>query len=207
MIRLLTRQRFGLGHGVVVESEAAKKRTKRIALGIDPGTTISGWGVVESCGHSLSRVDSSTLRLRGERAVKLERIFSTVRELCQTYQPDALSLEQSFVGDNIQTALRLGEARGAVMVAAALEGVVVHEYAPASIKIAVSGSGRADKTQMQAMVARLLDLDVELKADEADALGAAICHLNTAGFEERLAGAPAIGLRKSRSGARAARWR
>ncbi len=183
---------------------AGRKR----ALGIDPGTTVTGWGVVELRGQSLVRIDSGVLRLRGERAVKLEKIFTLVCDLCERSDVEALSLEQSFVGDNVQTAFRLGEARGTVMVAAARAGVAVHEYSPASIKIAVCGSGRADKQQMQAMVGRLLNHVDALANDEADALGAAICHLNTAGFAARLEAAPAVGGRlRSRRGGRAERWR
>ncbi len=165
----------------------------RKVLGIDPGTTVTGWGVVSSRGSALDRIGSGVLRPRGDRAAKLQSIFDRVCELCEAYSPDALSLEQSFVGDNIQTALRLGEARGAVMVAASRCGVVVHEYAPALIKVAIAGNGRADKTQMQAMVGRLLVLDEALKSDEADALGAAICHLNTSHFDGQVGVAPALG--------------
>ncbi len=160
-------------------------------LGIDPGTNATGWGVVECSGASLQRIDSGVLRLRGERAEKLGKIFDKIRDLCAAFAPDALSLEQSFVGSNVQTALRLGEARGSVMVAAAGAGVIVHEHAPASIKIAVAGSGRADKRQMQLMVGRLLGIDGSLASDEADALGAAICDLSTTRFDAEVARAAA----------------
>jgi crossover junction endodeoxyribonuclease RuvC len=176
-------------------------------LGIDPGTVATGWGVVVAGGDALVRVASGVLRPRGERAAKLEAIFAGVLALCEEHRPDAVSLEQSFVGDNIQTALRLGEARGSVMVAAARAGVLVHEYSPAAIKMAVAGSGRADKTQMTAMVTRLLGVASTLVADEADALGAAICHANTCRFDDRVASAPAIGRRWGARGARPARWR
>ncbi len=183
---------------------------ERRVLGIDPGTTVTGWGVVASTGNTISRSASGVLRLRGERAAKLGAIYDRVRELCAEHEPDALSLEQSFVGDNIQTALRLGEARGAVMVAAARSGVVVHEYSPASIKMAVAGSGRADKAQVAAMVARLLGIESKLVADEADALGAAICHVNTSRFDAKISGAPSIGRRarpQSAGRGRSMRWR
>ncbi len=184
-------------------------------LGIDPGTTVTGWGVVRSSGDSLERVASGVLRLRGERAAKLGAIFALVLDLCERHRPDAVSLEQSFVGDNVQTAFRLGEARGSVMVAAARSGVAVHEYSPAAIKMAVAGSGRADKAQMGGMVTRLLGVTTDLVADEADALGAAICHTNTARFAAKIdcsapaARGPALNIaavaRRARSGR--ARWR
>ena len=186
-----------------------KARPQCRVLGIDPGTTVTGWGVVISDGPSFRRIASGVLRPRGDRAEKLETIFRGVCDLCEEHRPNALSLEQSFVGDNIQTALRLGEARGSVMVAAARLGVVVHEYAPASIKMAVAGTGRADKAQVSAMVARLLNVAADLKSDEADALGAAICHLNSTRFDEKVRDAPAIGRqpRAARGRARAVRWR
>jgi crossover junction endodeoxyribonuclease RuvC len=87
-----------------------------------------------------------------------------------------VAVEQSFVGRNVQSALRLGEARGAIIVAARAAGVTVAEYAPAQIKVAVTGFGLADKGQMQRMVAQILAHDQPLESDEADALGAAICH-------------------------------
>lgn len=196
-------------------SREARQVPRRVCtvLGIDPGTVVTGWGLVVSDGHALERLDSGQLRLRGERAAKLEAIFRTVSELCAAHSPLALSLEQSFVGDNIQTALRLGEARGAVMVAAAGSNVPVVEYPPASIKMAVAGSGRADKAQMMAMVMRLLGVASPLGADEADALGAAICHLNTMRFSAQAAAAPGIGRAtaalapRSRSARPSRRWR
>lgn len=171
-------------------------------LGIDPGTTVTGWGVIVASGDALVRVASGVLRPRGERADKLGEIFTRVIQLCEEFQPDALSLEQSFVGDNVQTALRLGEARGSVMVAAARAGVSVHEYSPAAIKMAVVGNGRADKAQMVAMVVRLLGVASSLVSDEADALGAAICHASARRFEARVGVVPGL-----RTGRRAARWR
>lgn len=145
-------------------------------LGIDPGTVALGWGIVDVRGSHLSRVASGVLRCSGERADRLAKICDTLQELCERFRPVAVSLEQTFVGANVQSAFRLGEARGAVMVAASRAGLLVREYSPAQIKLAVAGSGRASKAQMQLMVARLLAASEALASDEADALGAAICH-------------------------------
>lgn len=155
-------------------------------LGVDPGTVALGWGIVDVRGSSLSRVASGVLRCRGERADRLARICDGLLELCERYQPFALSLEQTFVGANVQSAFRLGEARGAVMVAASRAGLGVSEYSPAQIKVAVAGSGRASKAQMQLMVARLLAVSEHLAADEADALGAAICHAHAGRYDALL---------------------
>jgi len=159
-------------------------------LGVDPGTVALGWGVIDSCGSArLARVASGTLRGRGERAARLAAICEAIQALCERFRPAVLSLEQSFVGDNVQSAFRLGEVRGAVLVAAGRTGIAVAEYSPAQIKLAVAGSGRAAKAQMQAMVSRLLAVDGALGEDEADALGAAICHVNAGQFAARVAAA------------------
>lgn len=151
-------------------------------LGIDPGTVCTGWGVVEEIARSLRYVAGGVIRPRGSRPDRLAVIHRSLQQICERFHPQVVVIEQTFVGQNIQTAFRLGEARGAVMVAAAQAGRVVVEYAPAAIKVAVAGNGRATKQQMQAMVERLLALAAPVAADEADALGAAICHLHTQRF-------------------------
>lgn len=168
----------------------AAKRAVRV-LGVDPGTVALGWGLVEACGTRLTRIASGVLRCRGERADRLAAICAEIEALCAQLCPAVISLEQSFVGDNVQSAFRLGEARGAVMVAASRAGVTVAEYSPAQIKVAVAGSGRATKAQMQFMVARLLAVEESLAADEADALGAAVCHVHAGQFGALLAAATA----------------
>jgi crossover junction endodeoxyribonuclease RuvC len=149
---------------------------------VDPGTVVTGWGIVERLPRDVRRVASGVVRPRGTRSERLAEICRALAEICRRFQPDALSLEQTFVGDNVQSAFRLGEARGAVMVAAAEVGLPVAEYSPAEIKVAVVGSGRAAKSQVQSMVGLLLAIDTKLTADEADALGAAICHVHTSHF-------------------------
>ena len=158
-------------------------------LGVDPGTVVLGWGVVESIAGRMRRIASGTLRCTGARADRLAAICAAMRALCAEHRPTALSLEQTFVGNNVQSAFRLGEARGAVMVAASGAGLAVAEYSPAQIKVAVAGSGRASKAQMQLMVARLLEVADALAEDEADALGAAICHAHAGQFAALLASA------------------
>ena len=162
-------------------------------LGVDPGTVALGWGIVDARGSHLGRVASGVLRCKGARADRLALICDTMLELCERYRPMMLSLEQTFVGDNIQSAFRLGEARGAVMVAASRSGVAVAEYSPAQIKLAVAGSGRATKAQMQLMVGRLLAVSESLASDEADALGAAICHAHSGRSDTLLAAAAVRG--------------
>ncbi len=157
-------------------------------LGVDPGTVATGWGVVEEIDRRLTYVAGGVIRARGPLAQRLARVYGQTQQILSNFAPSCISLEKTFVGDNVQSAFRLGEARGAILVAAARAGVAVQEYSPAEIKVAVAGNGRAAKEQMQAMVKRLLSLDGALAADEADALGAAICHLHTHAFAARLDG-------------------
>jgi crossover junction endodeoxyribonuclease RuvC len=160
-------------------------------LGVDPGTIVLGWGVIESAAGRVQRIASGTLRCQGARADRLAAICDAMQALCEEHRPHALSLEQTFVGDNVQSAFRLGEARGAVMVAASRARLTVAEYSPAQIKVAVAGSGRASKPQMQLMVGRLLAVAEALAEDEADALGAALCHLHAGQLGALLAQASA----------------
>ncbi|HVM96706.1 MAG TPA: crossover junction endodeoxyribonuclease RuvC [Candidatus Acidoferrales bacterium] len=161
-------------------------------LGIDPGTVNTGWGVVEGEGSRLAHRSSGVIRCQGALPQRLMRIYDALQRIFKDHEPHCVSLEKTFVGDNVQTAFRLGEARGAILVAAAQAGVTVCEYAPAEIKVAVAGSGRAAKEQMQMMVARLLGLSDVLASDQADALGAAICHLHTSRFAARVGDAVVV---------------
>src|SRR5204862_7621774 len=105
-------------------------------------------------------------------------IHAALVEQCAIWRPDALALEKSFVGRNVQSAFRLGEVRGVVMVAAAVAGIAVAEYSPAETKLAVTGSGRAEKAQVERAIARELALDGTIAADAADALAPAPCPLH-----------------------------
>lgn len=148
-------------------------------LGIDPGTAACGYGIVQegdgrirALGHGCWR---STARERPE--LRLKRIFDGVQELIAVHRPDAVALEESFVGADARIALFVGQARGAAMVAAAAGGVECSEYAPARVKQTVCGYGRAEKGQVQRMVGTILSLEHELPTShEADALAVAICH-------------------------------
>lgn len=154
------------------------ERTVRV-LGIDPGTAVTGWGVVETAGTGFRCVASGTLHLSSRRplAGRLQQIRTVVAALLDEHDPAALALEKAFVAHNVQSAFRLGEARGAVLIAAAEAGVSVFEYAPAAVKLAVVGYGRADKRQMVRGVALRLGAPAAERADEADALALALCHL------------------------------
>jgi crossover junction endodeoxyribonuclease RuvC len=160
-------------------------------LGIDPGTAVTGWGVVEGRPGAFRHLAHGTVETlpRTPLAMKLASIHAALTEHCATWRPDALALEKSFVGRNVQSAFRLGEVRGIAMLAAAAAGIIVAEYSPAEVKLAVTGSGRAEKTQVGRAIARELAITVALTADAADALALALCHLHTFRVRELLAAA------------------
>ncbi|MFI5396788.1 MAG: crossover junction endodeoxyribonuclease RuvC [Candidatus Binatia bacterium] len=166
-------------------------------LGVDPGTVATGWGVIDEIDRRLVYVAGGVIRAHGALPQRLARVYEETQRILSEFTPAWVSLEKSFVGENVQSAFRLGEARGVILVAAAQGGVPVHEYSPAEIKVAVAGNGRAAKDQMQAMVARLLRLAGTVATDEADALGAAICHLHTHSFTVQV-GAQSAGRTKRR---------
>lgn len=159
-------------------------------LGIDPGTAACGYGIVHESGGRISHVDSGCWRTaaRERPELRLQTIFDGVMALVGEHAPDAVALEESFVGADARIALVVGQARGAALVAAACAGVECAEYAPARVKQTVCGYGRADKGQIQRMVRMILRLDQEpATSHEADALAVAICHALAPPLE-RLAG-------------------
>jgi crossover junction endodeoxyribonuclease RuvC len=148
-------------------------------LGIDPGTAACGYGVVSQTGGRRKAADFGSWHTRASMRpeLRLKTIHDTVIDLIDRYAPDAVAVEESFVGADARTALSVGQARGAVLVAAARAGVGCVEYAPAHVKQAVCGYGRAEKAQVQRMVQAILRLDVPpASSHEADALAVAICH-------------------------------
>ena len=149
-------------------------------LGIDPGSRITGYGIIDSAGPDSRWITSGVIKLGdGPLPERLREIHLDVGELIETHRPDEFAIEEVFLNKNAMSALKLGQARGAAITAAAVAGLPVHEYAARQVKQALVGSGAADKTQVQHMVQRLLDLKQILKADEADALGIALCHAHT----------------------------
>lgn len=146
-------------------------------LGIDPGSARTGFGVVDATGPSLSYVASGVVRTHdGDFASRLCEIFRCMRDIVAEYQPHEIAIERVFVNRNADSALKLGQARGAAICGAADSSAGVFEYAPREIKLAVVGSGSAEKGQVQLMMRTLLKLDRPVAADAADALAAAVCH-------------------------------
>jgi crossover junction endodeoxyribonuclease RuvC len=148
-------------------------------IGIDPGTASCGYGIVHEKDGRLRAIDHGWWKTSAaERPeLRLKTIFDAVVELIALHQPDAVVLEESFVGADARTALSVGQARGAVMVAAASAGIDCAEYSPARVKQVVCGYGRAEKQQIQKMVKVILGLQAEpATSHAADALAVAICH-------------------------------
>jgi crossover junction endodeoxyribonuclease RuvC len=159
-----------------------------IILGIDPGSVVTGWGIVHAAGHSLNHVACGTIATVGVQAqgARLSRIYRGIEQIILRYRPDGVSLEKVFFARNAQSALKLGQARGVALLAAAEKELDVYEYSSNEIKSAVVGYGHASKAQVQRMVASLLHVSGKIAADAADALAAAICHLHCESFRSRL---------------------
>jgi len=146
-------------------------------LGIDPGSQRTGFGVLDAVGHRLTYVASGVIRTeKGDFADRLCEIFRCVQAIVAEYRPQEIAIERVFVNRNPDSALKLGQARGAAICGTADAHAEVFEYATRQIKQAVVGSGSAEKAQVQLMMKSLLRLDGPLSPDAADALAAAVCH-------------------------------
>lgn len=149
-------------------------------LGIDPGSRITGFGVIEIDQGRLSYVTSGCIRVSGAALPeRLGSIFESVREIVSDYRPDEMAIEQVFVKNNVDSALKLGQARGAAICAGVTRSLAVYEYTPTQIKQAIVGRGHADKAQVQFMVRAILNLPGLPQQDAADALACALCHRHT----------------------------
>ncbi len=151
-----------------------------IILGIDPGSRITGYGVIRYQQGSPVYLGSGCIRTNvGDMPTRLKKIYQGVSQLIQMFQPDTLAIEQVFLSHNVDSALKLGHARGSAIVAATLAELDVFEYAARQIKQAVVGYGGAEKQQVQHMICQLLHLPTSPQADAADALACALCHMLT----------------------------
>jgi len=161
-----------------------------IILGVDPGSRITGYGIIRVEGRTTEYLDSGCIRV-GEKpwAERLQTIFHSLALLIGEYRPEEFAIEQVFMARNPDSALKLGQARGAAIVSAANSGLPVHEYSARQVKQAVVGNGGADKAQVQHMVQALLKLSRKPQADAADALAIALCHAHMNQSVLRLANA------------------
>lgn len=168
-----------------------------VLIGIDPGSRITGYGIIASDGREWRYLDSGCIRMNTEQSLpeRVKTIFDCLSEIIRQWQPTHASVEQVFLSNNADSALKLGQARGAALAALGAHDIPVSEYTARQIKLAVVGTGSAEKAQVQHMVTRLLQLEKAPQADAADALAAAICHAHTGANLARMA---VTGLRRGR---------
>lgn len=158
-------------------------------LGVDPGTITSGYGIVAEEDHKLFHVASGGISPSAKQPFpkRLKKIYEELEKIIAKYRPHVVVVEDLFVSKNMKSALKLGHSRGVAILAAMNAGVPVFEYAPAEVKQAVVGNGKAEKKQVQLMVKALLDMPkAPHPADAADALAAAICHIHSSRLKEML---------------------
>ena len=150
-------------------------------LGIDPGTRITGYGIIDVEGNRLRHVDNGIIKTRSSDllSLRLKTIYDGLTAILDEFSPETVSVEQVFLAKNPRAALTLGHARGTTVIAAVNHGLEVHEYSALQVKSAVVGYGHAAKQQVQQMVKALLNLPEVAQEDAADALAVAICHANS----------------------------
>lgn len=155
-----------------------------LVLGVDPGSRVTGFGLVEKRGNKLACVHAGIIRPEKEVCFqeKLHLLFQSLVDIIQEYRPNEMAIEDIFYAKNVKSALKLGHARGALLIAAAHCGVGIFEYTPLEIKKSVVGYGRGTKEQVQYMMKMILGIRGDLHLDTTDALAAAVCHLNGAPF-------------------------
>ncbi len=153
-------------------------------LGIDPGSRITGYGIIVKEGNRLVHVDNGAIFTDAKQdfPMRLQWIYRGLTEVIEQFRPDVVAVENIFFATNVQSALKLGQARGAAIVAGVNAGLPVHEYTALQVKQAVVGHGRAAKEQVQKMLKALLNLPEVAQEDAADALAVAVCHANSIGL-------------------------
>ena len=159
----------------------------KIILGIDPGTTIMGFGLIKVNGRSMEFLQLNELLLKkyDDHYLKLKLIFERTIELIETHNPDEIAIEAPFFGKNVQSMLKLGRAQGVAMAAGLSRGIPITEYEPKKIKMAITGNGNASKEQVAKMLQQLLGLKTLPKnLDSTDGLAAAVCHFFNSGRVE-----------------------
>ena len=151
-----------------------------LVLGVDPGSRVTGYGLVEKKNDQMICIHSGTINSPGNIPLyqRIHKIFQSMVEIMSHYRPQEMAIEDVFFAKNVKSALKIGHARGAVMIAAVQCDIKIFEYTPLEIKKSVVGYGRATKEQVRAMIQIILKLKTDPVLDESDALATAICHLN-----------------------------
>ncbi len=156
-----------------------------VIIGVDPGSSYTGYGIINKDGNHLSHIASGVIKTDTKRdfPARLKAIYDGLTKVIKEFSPDECSIENIFYCKNVKSALKLGHARGVVMVAVANAGIKACEYTPTEIKQAVAGYGMAPKEQVQSMVKMILNIKDIASLDTSDALAAAICHANSVDFK------------------------
>lgn len=160
---------------------------EKIILGIDPGTTVMGFGLIKVSGNKMAFLQLNELQLQkySGHYLKLKLIFERTIELIETYHPDEIAIEAPFFGKNVQSMLKLGRAQGVAMAAGLSRQIPITEYSPKKIKMAITGNGNASKEQVAKMLQNLLELkELPKNLDATDGLAAAVCHFYNQGKTE-----------------------
>jgi crossover junction endodeoxyribonuclease RuvC len=150
-----------------------------IILGVDPGTLFTGYGIINQCKNTLSRVTSGIIKIPAQNGLpqRLEIIYCELDKVIKTYRPDEFAIETAFYGKNVQSAMKIGYARGVSILTAVHNNLPTSEYSPREVKKSVVGTGAASKEQVNFMIKNLLELKTkEMRFDESDALAVALCH-------------------------------
>ena len=158
-------------------------------LGIDPGFAIVGYSVIEYVGNKFKLITSGAIETQAHESfpLRLEKIYTDLNEIIETYKPDVMSIEELFFNTNVTTAINVAQARGVMLVTARIHKLPTYEYTPLQIKQAVVGYGRADKMQVQRMVKMILKTEKLPKLDDiTDSMAIGICHAHSAKFAEKL---------------------
>jgi len=170
-------------------------------MGIDPGSVVTGYGVIETDGARSFHVAHGHIRVKGATFIeRLGHIHAALHDVLSEWQPAEVAIEQVFLGNNVMSALKLGQARGAAITAVVARSISVCEYAPRAVKQVVTGSGSADKLQVKTMVRSLLHVEDELQADAADGLAIAICHAHSRSRTGDGSAVPGLGRRRRSRG-------
>jgi crossover junction endodeoxyribonuclease RuvC len=158
-----------------------------LVLGVDPGSLVTGYGLVEKRDDQMTCVHAGTITSSSKIPFceRIHKIFQSMVEVMNHYCPHEMAIEDLFVAKNVKSSLKMGHARGAVLVAAVQCGIKIFEYTPLEIKKSVVGYGRATKEQVRAMAQVILNLKTEPNLDTSDALAAAICHLNWTRYDDK----------------------
>jgi len=165
------------------------EKDTQIILGIDPGTKVTGYGILRAYNNQYQALDFGCIKppYKLELSKRYYIIFDSIEKIIQKYKPTALAVETQFVQKNIQSAIKLGMARGCAIIAAEKNSIPIFEYAPRSAKLAVVGKGAASKEQVSKMLMMLLNLQIDkIPEDAADALSLAVCHANKVNYINKI---------------------